>query len=157
MSEKVRAAVFDIAGSLNDAVVLDAYSGSGAVGLEALSRGALLVEAIEADRKTAKIIEQNTLSLGVGAQYQLWIMTVQSWLSTRDSRLSTVYDLVVADPPYAKLSSDELDQLGQLLKPTGYLIISHSSKIPAPGLESVIHHQTKIYGDSALSVYSAVI
>lgn len=153
MSEKVRAAVFDIAGPVEGLVVLDAYAGSGAVGLEAISRGAKLVEAIEADRKTAKVIEDNTNSLGVDWGYQLWVTKVETWLANPDNLPEPKYDMIVADPPYARISEDILDKLGNYLRPGGLMMVSHSGKNPSPKLESVSLADRKDYGDSSLSIY----
>lgn len=153
MGDKVRAALFDIVGPLSGLSVLDVYAGSGAIGFEALSRGAALVEAIEGNVKVARLIEQNAKQLELDWGYQLWVMTVEKWLAARDSRLGTAYDLIVADPPYARIQADVLDKLGGRLKPGGVLIVSHSSRIKPSELESVLLFQTKKYGDSSVSFY----
>ncbi|WP_199430370.1 16S rRNA (guanine(966)-N(2))-methyltransferase RsmD [Qaidamihabitans albus] len=98
-SEKVREALFnalEVAGELTGARVLDLYAGSGALGLEALSRGAAEALFVEADRRAAEILRSNVGALGLGG-------------SVRHGKAETVlaepaaepFDLVVADPPYA--------------------------------------------------------
>src|SRR5580765_8564485 len=80
MGDKVRAALFDVVGSVNGAVVLDAYAGSGAAGFEALSRGAAMVEAIEANKSVARTIEANLKLLGIDWGYNLHTIKVETWL-----------------------------------------------------------------------------
>lgn len=152
MSEKVRAAIFDIIGPVTDMLVLDAYAGSGAAGLEAVSRGATLVEAIEANPQVARVIEQNAKGLSAGENYELWVMTVEKWLASND-QWDKEYDLIIADPPYSKVDAAVLEQLALHLASGGTLVLSHSSKISVPELKSVSLIRTYTYGDSALSVY----
>lgn len=154
LTDKVRQALFNVVGSLEGAVVLDAYAGSGAAGFEAASRGAVMVEAIETNQKAARVIEGNARELGLDFGYILHVMTVETWLAMPVNQPPTVrYDLVVADPPYAKLEADILARLAGFLKPEGVMVVSHASKLVAPVLESAKLVQNKVYGDSALSFY----
>ena len=154
MTDKVRQALFNAAGPVDGLIVLDAYAGSGAVAFEALSRGAAMVEAIESDRRTAGVIEANAKELDVSWGFLLSVMTVETWLAQpTNTPASPRYDLIVADPPYAKLDADIVGRLGQFLLPSGIMVVSHSSKqhmaVP-PTLKMV---QNKVYGDSALTFY----
>jgi 16S rRNA (guanine966-N2)-methyltransferase len=146
LSEKVRAAIFDVTGAPEGFVMLDAYAGSGAAGFEALSRGAA--------------IERNLDLLGLHWGYLLHVMTIEKWLAlpgnqpeTSDRPLAR-YNLIIADPPYAKLDPDILDRLTAFLTPGGALVVSHSSKLASPALPSVILAKQKTYGDTALSFYT---
>lgn len=154
LSDKVRAAIFDVVGAPEGLTVLDAYAGSGAAGFEAASRGAALVEAIEANGRVAKTILQNAQALGLEWGYILHQMTVETWLASPQQQASQGrYQLIVADPPYAQLDVDTLGRLGQFLTPGGIMAVSHTSKLPEPvlvGLELVRH---KVYGDTAVSYY----
>jgi 16S rRNA (guanine966-N2)-methyltransferase len=152
MTDRTRAALFSIYGSVEGRVVLDAYAGSGAVGLEALSRGAAQVEAIEANRAAAQTIHQNMLKLKSGWGFLLSTMTVETWLA-RQPELTPRYDLIVADPPYERLQPDVLERLGQLLLPDGVLVVSHASRLGPPLLRGFELRQTRRYGDSSLSFY----
>jgi 16S rRNA (guanine966-N2)-methyltransferase len=156
LGDKVRAALFNVIGPVTDWIILEAYAGSGAVGLEALSRGAQLVEAIEANRAVARVIERNVLALGVADRYQLWMMPVEAWLK-RTNQESGIrnYDLIIADPPYAQLESGVLSGLAQYLKPGGIMVVSHSSKTAAPKITEIELIQSKVYGDSTLSFYQS--
>ncbi|HEY6736895.1 MAG TPA: RsmD family RNA methyltransferase [Candidatus Saccharimonadia bacterium] len=154
LSEKVRAALFDVVGDPEDLVVLDAYAGSGAAGLEALSRGALLVEAIEANARAARSLQANARALDVDAAHILHQQSVESWLaSPQQQPPSPRYGLIIADPPYAQLKADVIGRLAVYLTDTGVLVLSHASRLAAPELPSANLIKTKAYGDTALSFY----
>lgn len=158
LSDKVRAAIFDVVGAPEGFVVLDVYAGSGAAGFEAISRGAAMVEAIEANPRVARTIEANVRTLELDWGYVLHVLKLETWLalpanqSESGSSLAR-YDLIIADPPYAKIDADLIDRLGKYLLPDGILVLSHSSKTPSPVLESISLAKQKVYGDTALSFY----
>jgi 16S rRNA (guanine966-N2)-methyltransferase len=155
LSDKVRAAIFDVTGSPDGLTVLDAYAGSGAAGFEAASRGAVLVDAIESNPRVARTIESNALTLGLHWCYILHQVTVETWLASPAQQPSAPrYGLIIADPPYSSLEPDIIERLATFLTPGGVLVLSHSSKLtpPLPALELVQH---KTYGDTALSFYRA--
>jgi len=154
LSEKVRGALFDVIGSVSGLTVLDVYAGSGAAGFEAASRGAVLVDAIEANDRVARLIEANAHSLGLDWGYMLHQMTVATWLAS-PAQVPPLprYGLIIADPPYAQLDAEILDRLSAFLQPGGVLAVSHSSRLPSPMLSSVELKQHKVYGDTALSFY----
>jgi 16S rRNA (guanine966-N2)-methyltransferase len=154
LSDKVRAALFDVVGSVEGLTVLDAYAGSGAAGFEAASRGAVLVDAIEANGRVARTIQANAQTLSLDWGYNLHVLTVETWLaSPHQNPPSSRYGLIIADPPYAQLDHDVLQRLAAFLAPGGVLAVSHSSKTPPPVLESVELAVAKTYGDTALSFY----
>ena len=154
LSDKVRAAIFDITGPVEGFIILDAYAGSGAAGFEALSRGAKLAEAVESNTRVASLISENAKRLGFDWEYILYQMTVATWLaSPTQYPASPRYDLIIADPPYAKLEEDILEGLAKYLMPEGILAVSHSSRLASPMLKSVELVRHKDYGDTALSFY----
>ncbi len=154
LSEKVRAALFDVVGAPAGLTVLDAYAGSGAAGFEAASRGAVLVDAVEANARVARSITASAKSLGLDWGFVLHQMTVETWLaSPAQYPPAPRYGLIIADPPYAQLDSVILERLGAFLMPGGVLALSHSSKHPAPEL-SLPLTKAKKYGDTALSFYT---
>lgn len=159
LSDKVRAAIYDVVGAPSGAVVLDAYAGSGAAGFEALSRGAAMVEAIEANPRVVRIIEQNVQALGIDWGYILHSLKIETWLALpsnqpTDQRGIERYDLIIADPPYAKLDTDVIERLGRFVIAGGTLVLSHSSKLASPMLESVSLAKSKTYGDTSVSFYT---
>ena len=163
LSDKVRAAIFDITGIPKEAVVLDAYAGSGGAGFEALSRGAAMVEAIEADVRTARTIEANAHMLGLDWGYMLHTIKVETWLALPANRPQNMnqlvkprYHIVIADPPYAKLETDILNRLVSFVRPGGVLVVSHSSKLNSPVVSSGQLVRHKEYGDTALSFYQPI-
>lgn len=93
-ADRVRESVFNIVGPVDGADVLDLYAGSGAMGLEALSRGAAHVVFVERDRDAVRTIEKNLDRLGLRAT--LLAHDVVAALSTEKRK----YDLVLVDPPY---------------------------------------------------------
>jgi 16S rRNA (guanine966-N2)-methyltransferase len=154
LSEKVRAAIFDVIGPVGGLTVLDVYAGSGAAGFEAVSRGAVLVDAIEANARVAKTIESNAHSLGLDWGYVLHQMTVATWLASPAQQTDKQrYDLIIADPPYAQLDADTIERLAAYLKPGGVMALSHASKTPSPMLKSAELATAKTYGDTAVSFY----
>jgi len=160
LSDKVRAAVFDVVGPPADFVVLDAYAGSGAAGFEALSRGAVMVEAIEANARVARVIEQNLAALDLRWGYLLHVMTIETWLALPGNQVATTdrpltrYNLIIADPPYAQLNPEVLGRLVPLLLIGGVLVVSHTSKRSSPELSGAILAKSRAYGDTALSFYT---
>src|SRR5690349_24184329 len=105
-SDRVREALFSALesqlGSLSGLRFLDLYAGSGAVGLEAGSRGAASVTLVESDRRTAALIEDNARTVGIAAQ--VLAQPVARVLATSPA---APYDVVFADPPYP-LSEEDL-------------------------------------------------
>ncbi len=151
MTDKVRGALFDALGDIEGLTLLDAYAGSGAVGFEALSRGASSVVGIEAGRNATEAIRQNQSKLGLDWGYRLYPVTVESWLAHQQTEQ---FNLIVADPPYDQLKEDVLEKLAQHLQDDGLLIVSHASK-QAPELAGMRVIRAKDYGDSALTFYQA--
>lgn len=106
-SERVRESIFNALFSLDaieDARVLDLFAGSGALGLEALSRGAAHVTFVEADRRAAGVITDNVETFGFDDQASVVAADALGWLA----RTRTAFDLVVCDPPYDYDLWDEL-------------------------------------------------
>lgn len=150
MTDKVRAALFDSLGDIEGLRVLDAYAGSGALGFEALSRGAAQVDAIESARSPIQAIHSNIKVLNVGWSYSLHQTTVEGWLARTPE---ATYDLILADPPYDQLRSDILEKLGGLLTDNGVLVVSHGARQPVGMLSGLNQISMRTYGDSGITVY----
>jgi 16S rRNA (guanine966-N2)-methyltransferase len=108
--DRVREAVFNLIGPLEGASVLDLYAGSGAMGLEALSRGAAHVTFVESDRDALRAIERNLAKLGL-AGAEVVAGEVGRRLAA-DAAQGRRYDLVLIDPPYRMLE-DALAKLAR--------------------------------------------
>ncbi len=151
-SDRVREALFsalDAREVLRGAAVLDLYAGSGALGLEAASRGASRVVLVESDRRASALITSNAGALGLHAEVAA--RTVRSYLAGPAS----AFDLVLLDPPYP-LAEDELaGDLAALadgwLSEGAVVVVERSSRSPEPtwppGLERT---GRKVYGETVL-------
>lgn len=156
MTDKVRAALFDTLDDINGIVVLDAYAGSGAVGLEALSRGASQIVLVESARPALQSIKANISDLELTWGVTVIESTVEAWLARDLPHSPRTFDIIVADPPYARLKPDVIEKLSKLLGPGGVLILSLSSRknqeLTVAGMSAA---GTKLYGDTALAFYRA--
>ncbi|MDP3892016.1 16S rRNA (guanine(966)-N(2))-methyltransferase RsmD [Nocardioides sp.] len=155
-SDRVREALFSSleawSGSLDGLRFLDLYAGSGAVGLEAWSRGAGVVTFVEQDRRTAGLISSNARSLGFARANVIGA----SVLSALARPPAAPYDVAFLDPPYpldeAALAAAlrALDDEGWLV-PGAMVVVERSSRSPEPGWPAgVAGHRDKRYGETTL-------
>lgn len=150
MGERIRGSLFNILGDLSGQTVLDAFAGTGSIGLEALSRGATHVTFIERDRIAAKVIANNVHTLGVKTQTSIIKTSVSNWLETSEK---TNFDLIIADPPYHDLQLATVSRLAASLKPKGLMILSLPGRESAPTVNGVVVVDKRSYGDAALAFY----
>jgi 16S rRNA (guanine966-N2)-methyltransferase len=111
-SERAREATFNALGSLGavvDADVLDVFAGSGALGIEALSRGAASATFVESDRAAARAIQANLQTCGVADRATVVVATVERYLVDAAAR-GARFDLALVDPPYDFAAWDQLIQ-----------------------------------------------
>ncbi len=150
MSDKVRGALFNTLGDLGGLSALDAYAGSGACSIEAVSRGAAQVLAIDIDPEAIKTIAENVRALGLGEQITVRRANISGWSRNNQARQ---FDIVLADPPYDDVRPDVLGRLAAHVKPGGLLVLSWPGSEPVrefAGLEIAAH---KLYGDAQLVFY----
>ncbi len=150
MGERMRGALFNILGDLDDFRVLDAFAGTGALGLEALSRGASEAVFIERDRVAQKVLEENIDLLGVGARARLIKSSVSAWTDTTESQ---AFDLIFADPPYHDLQLSTVKKLVKYMQANSLMILSHPGRELAPTVNGVVVVDNRSYGDAALAFY----
>lgn len=132
--------------------VLDLFAGTGALGLEALSRGAAFVTFVESDREALKALEHNVSTLGVGPRVRI----VGSTVERAAPRLSGPFDLVFADPPYELVARGGFAKLWKALPPmSGLLVLEHGSRDRAPILADRTVFAHREYGDTAITIYEA--
>jgi len=129
-SDQMRETLFDVLGpGVEGATFLDAYAGSGAVGIEALSRGASEVVFIEHHRPAQELIRKNLASLGIESGYYLLRSAVATGLERLEQEGSQ-FDYVFLDPPYKEIGEYHhiLRLLGRshLLDPQSLVIAEHS-------------------------------
>lgn len=155
-ADRVREALFSIlAERVAGAALLDAYSGSGALGFEALSRGAGRVVFLEADRRVAASLRRTAAALGV--QDRCRILVGRALELVRRGTVHGPFDLILADPPYGGGEAGSfLAPAGALLAPTGLLIVERpateaSLECPGAELESV---RRAVYGSTRLEFFA---
>ncbi len=160
-SDRVREALFSILGNrLPDSRFLDLYAGTGAVGIEALSRGAAQVTCVESNTDALKLLHRNITDCRMTDYMVVYAQTVQQFLR-RPEQWNGPYDIVFADPPYA--AAHELESLfsnldePRLFAPDSWLVIEHAEKTTLP---SDLGHSAFLrrysYGDTALSIFSFI-
>jgi 16S rRNA (guanine966-N2)-methyltransferase len=149
-SDRVKEALFSILGPIEGATVVDLFAGSGALGLEALSRGAARVTFVEADRKAAAILRRNIETLGCEGRATLIVDRAERSLT----RLPKGIDLVLMDPPYAVVASaasllDRLVDAGAFGEGARVCVEHRTGE--APRLERIALDAPRVYGDTSLS------
>ena len=151
MGERVRGSLFNIIGDeIVDAKILDAFAGTGSLGLEALSRGATSVTFIERDRVASNILVENIKSLGVEKNTTTVKIGLGTWVD-RDEKES--YDIIFADPPYNNLQLSTVSRLIGLLKNDGLMVLSYLGRSEVPSIMGVVVVDNRSYGNAALAFY----
>jgi 16S rRNA (guanine966-N2)-methyltransferase len=151
--DRVREAAFNLIGPVDDMAVLDLFAGSGAMGLEALSRGASTAVFVEADRDAQRAIERNVDKLEVtGAT--LVRMDARRALAA-EAAAGRRYDLVLVDPPYAMFESLQptlATYLPALLAEDG-LVVVETAKRDHPELPPLAERTSRTYGSARITVF----
>jgi len=155
-ADRVREAAFNLLGpgAAEDVTVLDLFAGSGAMGLEALSRGAAHATFVESDREACRTINRNLDKLGFDAATVL-CQDALTALRT-DARQGTRYDLVLLDPPYRRFSSLQkpmIQHLPEVLEPGGTLLVETAAE-EEPDLP-LAKRTTRRYGSARLTLFDA--
>jgi len=151
MSERIRNALFNsLAGEIKDAEVLDVFAGTGAVGLEALSRGAKSVTFVDRDRTAQRYLTRNIATIGVEDKATIIRTTVSNWLGTKNPQL---FDIIFADPPYHDVQFSTVEKVFDLLKPGGLMILSHPGRGEVPTKTGVVVVDNRSYGNAYLTFY----
>ncbi|MCU7723657.1 16S rRNA (guanine(966)-N(2))-methyltransferase RsmD [Actinoplanes sp. KI2] len=156
-SDRVREAFFSALDSMTDlsgARFADLYAGSGAVGLEALSRGANHALLVESDARAARVIRDNIVALRVGSAARLITGKVSQVLAGPPD--GGPYDVVFADPPYA-VDDDEILQLQEALLAGGWLVpdavvaVERSSRgDPLSWVDGITADRSRRYGETTI-------
>ncbi len=154
LTSKVRASIFNRLGDIEGLAVLDAYAGSGAFGIEALSLGAKQVTFIEKSRQVSQVIASNLETLQLTSQSNVLTESVATASKKLDSQ---AFDIILADPPYADIEESDLNSIVNLLVKHGIFIVSHSSRKSSPELQNVDLLDARTYGDTTISYYRGKI
>ena len=153
-SDRVKESVFSILesrGAIQDARVLDLFAGTGALGLEAASRGARSVTLVERDPAAAKVCEDNISLVMEGLSKSSLTCDVNVVRSDAKTYLkrNELMDLVFIDPPYETADKEVMASLEDIcLSHDGVVIVERSAKIPLPSPTGFLLDQEKTYGDT---------
>lgn len=156
-SDRVREALFSMLASdgLFDGAprVLDLYAGSGALSLEALSRGAASAVAVEHAREALTAIRENAAALGAADRLRVVSSRVEKALVAFDGS----FELVLLDPPYADVRTPAfarvLEGAARRLSRAGTLVLEHASTDEPPIVPSLTRDRSRRYGDTTISLY----
>ena len=130
---------------LPEARVLDAFSGSGALGIEAISRGAGKAVFIEKNKKTSQVIRENIKALDLLGKTIVFAMDVKNFAADE------LFDIIIADPPYDNFNVEDVLYLTGFLKDGGVLALSHPGDAPVIyGLNLITSRK---YAGATLSIY----
>ncbi|HEX6969168.1 MAG TPA: 16S rRNA (guanine(966)-N(2))-methyltransferase RsmD [Micromonosporaceae bacterium] len=156
-SDRVREALFNALESMTEltgARFADLYAGSGAVGLEAFSRGAAHVLLVESDPRAARVIRENIQALGAGPATRLVVGKVAQVLAAGPD--GEPYDVVFADPPY-RLPDAEITAMLAALRDNAWLaadavvVIERSARDIPPGwVDGITAERSRRYGETTL-------
>jgi len=150
MSEKIRGAIFNMLGDITGLSVLDAYSGSASLALEAVSRGATDVVAIDSDKNAYMTIQANIKVLKA-QNIKVTRANIRSWL---DNNPDKRFNLILCDPPYDDVKSDILTRIAEFLDTNGIIVYSlpPANSVQMPDTKHVCIAE-KIYGDAKIVIY----
>lgn len=154
-SDKLRETLFNVLASrIEGAHVLDGFAGTGAVGIEALSRGAAHVTFVESDARAVQLIHRNLDHCRVGDRYAI----IRARFADAARRMSAgSFGLVFLDPPYRlEDMAGVLEAAAPLVAPDGLVVLEHARRDVAPPVTASIVKTRDIHsGDSALAIYGA--
>lgn len=150
-SDKLRETLFNIlAPRIEGARVLDGFAGTGAVGIEALSRGAAHVTFVEQDRRALALIAGNVQACDEAADYTIETGDVATLLRSR----AAAYDVIWLDPPYNSESADALDAAAAALAPGGVVVLERATRREPEVPESLARARDVKSGDSTLTFFT---
>lgn len=150
MSEKIRGALFNMLGDVANLSFLDAFAGSGAISIEAISRGASHSVAIDADKSAYSSVVKNTQELGISSSIKATRANVSSW---SDNNPDEKFDIVVCDPPYDQIKPDLIQKLSRHVTECGLMVLSLPPKNKFNPGDSFTRIAAKNYGDAELVIY----
>jgi 16S rRNA (guanine966-N2)-methyltransferase len=151
-SDRLRETLFNVlADTVVGARVLDGFAGTGAVGIEAISRGATHVTFVERDPRAVDLIGENLTRCGVMGGYTILRADLAA---AGPAGLPAVFDLVLLDPPYVMAPDEAVKAAAGVIAPAGRLVIEHARRrVPAASIAGLVLTRTLTAGDSALSFY----
>lgn len=156
-SDRLRETLFNVlAPRVSGARVMDVYAGTGALGIEALSRGASEVTFVEADRRAQALIEENLGRCRIESGYAIIRAPAgRAFETIRRSPSFTTFDIVLLDPPYEMPADAALAGVGSLIAQDGVVVLEHAKRTVVPSeYEGLVCTRRLVSGDSALAFYA---
>lgn len=150
MSDKVRGAMFNTLGDIVGLTVLDAYAGSGALSIEAISRGAASSLAIDVDKTAFETIIKNIVQLRIDRQIRVIRANVTGWSGNNPDQQ---FDIVIADPPYDAVNHEALELLIDHVVSGGLFVCSLPPTITLNDLPDCELLTSKNYGDATITYF----
>lgn len=155
-SDRLRETLFNVLGAeVAGSRFLDVCAGTGAIAIEALSRGAAAAMCLDHDARAVALIRANAVHCGL--EKHCMIVRGSAPEAITGARLGGPFDLIVLDPPYAAPWLDAaVRAAAMLLAPDGRLALEHAATRPPPESPGLRFERSRRAGDSALSTYRAV-
>ena len=150
ISERVKLALFNMLGDIEGLKLFDPFGGSGAISIEAVSRGAKSAICLDRDYQAFRTISENVSELGLDDQIKVTRANAASW---SDKNPDKKFDLVICEPPFNDLQPQVVDKMPRHLKPNGLMVLSHPGSGSAPTVNGVVVVDNRLYGDAALAFY----
>ena len=156
-SDRVKKFIFDYIGNaIQDSAVLDIYSGTGNLSIEALSRGARFAVLVDNSKQAIRLIYRNLELTGLVSQCQIIRQDVIRYLKKRVVQQDSKFDFIFADPPYFEDYLSIFEYIGSdyLLQNGGFFILEHSTRNEIEAkISSLLIEKQKLLGDTSVSIY----
>jgi len=155
-ADMVKESVFNMLGGSLNGIVLDLFAGSGAYGLEAISRGASFLHAVDHDRDAIKTILENAKIINESNQVSVSLKDYKRYLNTLDESL--FFDIVFIDPPYDFIVYHEvLEKLNPNLNPGALVVCESKKQIVLDDQISSLHKiKERVYGIKRITIYEKI-
>jgi 16S rRNA (guanine966-N2)-methyltransferase len=152
-ADRVREALFALLGDIEGAAVLDLFAGSGALGIEALSRGAVSATFVDSAPRAVRAVRENLAALGASDGVEVWRQDSRAFLRNARAR-GRQYDLVFVDPPYRRAGglAGELSSLLAPLLATGARVACESGRRAPLELALPVTAERR-YGDTLIRIH----
>ncbi len=151
-SARAREALFDILGTrISGARVLDLYAGSGAIGIEAVSRGAALAVLVERD---SRVLRGNVARIGAGGAVEVFESDAAGAVRTLSSRGEEPFDVVFSDPPYGTPEEEDLARIAALVSAEGVFVLQRDETGDVPRIPSLHLTDDRRYGRNRFAFYA---
>ena len=156
-SDRLRETLFNVlAPRVSGARLLDAYAGTGALGIEALSRGAGHATFVDSDRQAQALVAENLGRCGIADGYAIIRASAgRAFETIRSNPVFVPFDIILLDPPYDYPAGEALAGVDALVAPDGLVVLEHARRSPVPDhVGRLVLRRDLISGDSALAFYA---